>query len=595
MNMKAILAGVSLCALALTGCVTVESTRAQLASGNPEEVRQARENIFYISTADYLDVRQQLEYANLVSDREMLLRILDHARRNEIRAAVAERLNLAEPGLAAEIFKKHRSAFLLVKGFGDKVIGHLTEAELEEAYKSKIDETLKGRVVVALIAKTQKSSTLMSLYKDTLLKDETREMACKRLVDESGKLTDEERLALLRNDWRFSKPDVRRKLLTGLSDEAAVKFVLDAIQRHGVRAWMEDDLTPFDDAIVVISKVKDSALGVKIAAAMFKAFASYENACKSSWMMSWDSKERGKVDKLLKKLPKFDDSVIETLICMDETSWTHFVDSISENVAYAVLSESKAKSSELERKLVEKLPAARIDKKVYKGVRFDETRKAVMAKMSPEMKKTVAEETEKRFRAICEKAKAAAKETFELDGFYLGMSFDDMKVVFAHHFPELEISEGIDGEGKNANHVIYVSGQKAPFCYASASDKKVWRFNFGKKLLKKWYSFDVQTPMEWATAYGRATKSDMRFRLIEKDTTVYEPMDMSTSYRVWFHQESYQYKNSAKEYRLTYFGEQKDFTLEGGLGGALIKEAAASSFRYVRGDPGSLRAQVERD
>ena len=64
---------------------------------------------------------------------------------------------------------------------------------------------------------------------------------------------------------------------------------------------------------------------------------------------------------------------------------------------------------------------------------------------------------------------------------------------------------------------------------------------------------------------------------------------------VWFHQESYQYKHNTKEYRLTYFGEEKDFTFEGGIGGAIIKEMAAPRFRYVRGDPGSLRATIEHD
>jgi len=201
---------------------------------------------------------------------------------------------------------------------------------------------------------------------------------------------------------------------------------------------------------------------------------------------------------------------------------------------------------------------------------------------------------EKAFKDICTKAKDASKNTFELDGFYLGMTFDDMKVVFSHHFPSLQIKEAIDGEGKDADHVIYVPGQRSPFCYASVSDKKVYQFNFGKKLLKKWYQYDVQTPMEWAHAYERETKIDMKYKSVEKDTTVYEPGG-SDSYRVWFHQESYQYKHNTKEYRLTYFGEEKDFTFEGGLGGAIIKELAAPRFRYVRGDPGSLRARIERD
>ena len=86
----------------------------------------------------------------------------------------------------------------------------------------------------------------------------------------------------------------------------------------------------------------------------------------------------------------------------------------------------------------------------------------------------------------------------------------------------------------------------------------------------------------------------MKFKLIDKDTTVYE-LDMSRSYNVWFHQVSYQYKHNTKEYRLTYFGEEKDYTFHGGIGGAIIKGMAAKDFRYVRGDPGSLRAKIERD
>ncbi len=595
MNTKTILAGVSLCALAITGCVTVESTRAKLASSNPEEVKKAKETIFLIVTTGEdethflkFDATEQIEYVKLVSDTDLLLRLLDRVWRDEVRAAVVARLNLSEPGLAMKILMKHRGAFR-VDGFADKVIGQLTAAELEEAYKSKFDfdEKLRNRVVVALIAKTQKPSTLMSLYKDTYLKYETRIMAFCRIADVNGKLAYEEDLEyklekLLFDMQIFSKPEVRTKLLTKFSDETAVKFLERVIRKRTVGEW-------FDDAVFLTVRIKDSSAAAKIVSSMLRDFARYED------VSGVDTKRRDTLSKFLKGLPWLDDSMMKFFICGDETSWRFFIDSIPENMAYDILVEGKAKSKEFERKLVEVLPIARIDMKVYKGVHFDETRKAVMAKMPPELQKAVAEEEEKAFRAICEKAKAAAKETFELDGFYLGMTFDDMKIVFGHHFPKFEIKEAIDGEGKNANYVIYVPGQSSPFCYASGAEKKVWRFNFGKKLLKKWYPFDVQTPAEWAVAYERATKVDMRFKLIEKDTTVYEPMDMSTSYRVWFHQESYQYKNNTKEFRLTYFGEQKDFTCEGGIGGAIIKEMAAPRFRYVRGDPGSLRVQIERD
>lgn len=299
---------------------------------------------------------------------------------------------------------------------------------------------------------------------------------------------------------------------------------------------------------------------------IFKAIAECERSRRESG--KWGKEDIAKVEALRKRLPKLGDTAIEKMLCTDEAVWPYLINDVSADVAYNLLSGKKVKSATLESELLKKLPKDRLQ--------------------------VIVEAKEKAFAALCEKAKAAEKETFALDGFYLGMSFDDMKVVFSHHFPKLEIKEGIDGEGKDADHVIYVPGQRAPFCYASVSDKKVYMFNFGKRLLKKWYPYDVQTPGEWARAYGREHKIDMKFRIIEKEATVYEPMDMSRSYRVWFHQESHQYRNNAKEYRLTYFGEEKDYTVHGGIGGALIKEMAAPRFRYVRGDYGSLRVKIER-
>lgn len=111
-------------------------------------------------------------------------------------------------------------------------------------------------------------------------------------------------------------------------------------------------------------------------------------------------------------------------------------------------------------------------------------------------------------------------------------------------------------------------------------------------MLRKWYQYDVQTQLEWVNAYEQEHKIDMKFKLIDKETTVY---GFDTPQRVWFHQASYQYRHNTKEYRLTYFGEGKDYTLMGGIDGALIKDLATPRFRYVRGDPDSLRIEIERD
>ena len=219
----------------------------------------------------------------------------------------------------------------------------------------------------------------------------------------------------------------------------------------------------------------------------------------------------------------------------------------------------------------------------------------VFGKLSEADKKTISEGDSAKCRQMIAAAKDKSKETFEMGGFYLGMDIEDAELLFRFYFPEIEMQEKRDGKSVDAAYIIDIKGQRAPFCYASAKDKKIYQFNFGKKVLKKWHSYDVQTFGEWARAYSRENKIDMKYKEIEKEATVYDSLDLSQSYRVWFHQESYQYRHNTKDYRLTYFGEEREYTFHGGINGALIKEQAEPQFRYTRGDPGSLRVCVEKD
>lgn len=236
-----------------------------------------------------------------------------------------------------------------------------------------------------------------------------------------------------------------------------------------------------------------------------------------------------------------------------------------------------------------KIDASAIDMTLYDSIKNNDARKILFARMSDSAKIDAQKYNESLVNGILEQATAKSQETFSLDGFYLGMSLDDMKLVFAHHFPDYDISEKCD----NKDYMVYVSGQSDPFCYASTSDKKVHRFNFGKSLLKKWYKYDVQTFKEWAASYARETGADMRYVMIKDDVT--NLYDQSST--VWFHQESYQYKSNAKGYRIIYFGEESaaNSHMATGLEGMLIEDAARNAMRKVLGIPGTLRVQVEKD
>jgi len=642
-NTKTIVATVLAGVLAFAGCVSVESTKEQLNSGDPKQVAEAEDWIYGVCSDADLSYSFREEYLALATKNALLVKIIKGTRENDVRmiAAAASKIDLSKPGVGKEILRNHRDVMQRVDAvqlqmgnkskrsdrvrtqrnsrgsenavaspeqsqdlFSDKVIATLSEKDFIQALSSdKIDGEMKDRLAKRLLSITQDKDVLMSFY-DGDLKSYVDYMARKDIVLRLAKMPDkldkpdeiikilDERLNGV-SDHYVQEPEMRAKLLSRLPDDVAVEYAMKSVDAQSVAEY-KGMMLEFEDALAVMKLVKDTGSVNKIALAMLVKIDSYREKCKDSWTTNWGNGDMEKANALVKRFPKFSDAEIEELICSSKTSWQYLIDRVSADVAYGMLAKGTAKTGDLELALVKRLSDNRIDMKVYNSVKFDDSKKAINARMTPEMKKAAAAEMEKAFAGICEKAKAASKETFELDGFYLGMSFDDMKVVFTHHFPDMEIKEAIDGKGKNADNVIYVPGQSLPFCYAGVGDKKVYQFNFGKKLLKKWYKYDVQTPMEWAYAYGRETKADMRYKMIEADKTIYD-LDMSNGNRVWFHQESYQFKHNTKEYRLTYFGEEKDYTVEGGIVGDLIKEAAAKYFHYIRGDVGSLRAQIERE
>ena len=639
MNARRIIASAIVGIVVTTGCVSIDSTRTQLNSKDISEVKKAEETIYTIATTGrdssgfvQFQTLQQIEYVQLSSNQELLLRIIDNAHSSEIIEAATERLDFSQKGSALSFVQERFRQLEIVddprkKLLKERIIEKLTQEELLDLigiqktsngqFEMRMSESArdgrgtlgheldyrdKGMLINRLIAMTDSPDVLWSILSEKdYVDDKYKEAAEKKLLTMLDKVTDitmAEKLITMEsrhsNNYLVTEPAQRLMLMKVLPQDKMINLTLSSIESHNVYKWNEGEVDSLVLGVDVMSYIKDTKVVVKIASAILAKIAEYRKACKDSWTMDWTSSDENKVKTIMGRLPKLSDDTLAELICLDAISWKYFMGAVTGDVAYKVLTLGKAKSDKLEEELVKKLPTDKLDMNVYNGVKTDAGKKAVLAAMPAELRKTAQESSEKSFASVLEKAKAAAKETFELHGFYLGMDWADMKQVLSHHFPDYTITENRDGDKKDSDFVVFIPKQKTPFCYASAKDKKVYQFNFGKAMLKKWYKYDVQTDMEWVHAYERETRIDMKFKMIEKETTVYE-MDMSRSYRVWFHQESYQYKHNTKEYRLTYFGEEKDFTFEGGIGGAIIKEMAAPRFRYVRGDPGSLRATVEND
>lgn len=636
------------------GYVRIEDVKAQLASSDKVQIETAEKEIYSIATrgtsskgfVSYTEA-EQLQFLDLTKNQELLSGIAMNARDSRMQiaaikkledglsliniiennhsdlnlvAAASEQIDLSKPGIALEVLKhyvvgpvammeddrKRRIAWSAnasegekTPSFSERVVAALDEKDVVEAFKlESLPRDVHEIVERRMLTTTKDIKFLESIFAGGVSGYSgypwEEELLYQRM-GELGKSISDKKIALkllnakdmaLRYVVKSAK--ARSNLLSRLSKDEAVEFALKSIKNHRVEEWHDKDLVALHDGIIVMALFKDAEKSVDIVSALFYKLTSHRSDCRNSWM-HWTDEDREQEKKLIARFPKFTGATLERLICECSSAW-RLLDQVPEDMAYRILTSGRAPMDSTEVDLLKKLSPAKIDMAVYNGVKYDETKKELEKLMTPEMKQQIAEANAKKVEEILAKAKDAAKDTFEFNGFYLGMKWEDVKTLFVHYFPDFEFTET---KGDDGLPELYVSYQRSPFCLANKDGVAV-QFNFGKKILKKWIQYDVQNEHEWANKYAADNKIDMNFKMITKKATVYE-RDLSASYTVLFYQNSYQYRNNAKEYRLTYFGEEKDWTIEGGVGGALIKEMAAPKFKYTRGDQGSLRAGIERD
>ncbi len=258
--------------------------------------------------------------------------------------------------------------------------------------------------------------------------------------------------------------------------------------------------------------------------------------------------------------------------------------SVLKDGAYVLELFKKAKKLDVRLALAKKIAVKDITVELFKGETEMAMRKVLLERASEEVRGTIRNMEETRCKELLAEAKVKGKDTFELGGFYLGMSISDVDLLVRHYFPDW--SNEISGQA------LWVPQQERPFCRADDSGK-VYQFNFGKAFLKKWYDYDVQTYAEWARRYSRDTGISMRSKVNSDDTDVYLDLN-APPHKVLFAQHTYQYKHNAKGYRLIYFGEEVDMPVLGEAGG-LAKNLARKDFKNIRGDEGMLCVQVEED
>ena len=566
----------------MAGCVSIESTRARLNSGIASEVAKAEEDIFAIATTGFdknqimnYQESEQIDFVNLSTNQTLLARIVVASKNGDVAIAAARKLNFSEEESIVSFINNYESEL--------NKVGREVKSEI---IKSMLSTSSERGMIKAAIHLTRAFSSKRRSFEDLreplgrkLIETSTNENVLLSILE--GKL-----LCLWLND---SDKDV---VLSKISDQKILMSLFctrlsDEIQKKVLAKLNDNTLCDF---ILNDSRFNDElegkwVLGLRVQAnekIWRKILIEKDNSNGIACLFGINCSQEALADVCINaKNPE----VIKTAV------WK-----LQDYSAIAsVLMSNKITDEKLLDRLVDRIKNGAAEYELYNAVKNPTAKKAILAKVSNECRVKIREAS----RSACEKLIAAANgksaETFELGGFYLGMKIEDAEMLIGYHFPDIVVHEGeVDGF-----RILSVRGQFAPLCYAKKNGE-VFQLNFGKKMLKKWYKFDVQGYDEWANAYSQKEKVSMTFKRISKTATVRGNDGMSCN--VSFEQETYQYKNNLKNYRLTYYGQDKDpvlgglFSLAEGTSEAqLIKMLAAKEFIHIRSDPGTLRIAFEED
>lgn len=356
MNVKAWVAASCAAAIALTGCVSIERTKAQLASGNPAEVAKAEAAILEIASTGKdasglmnFTTAQRVEYVSLSPGNDLLLKIIAETHDDKVISAAAERLNLKEKGLAVtlltkkldivkrvldaqgssrsgppelEMFETAKKGERLTKDFCDKLVELLDEKTLVGMLDGKIDFDrvwIAKRVAWRLLERTKDVKLLCRMFNGNLkylVDDEGSELAAKKLIANAKRLTDKDLILQLKSKTKDNA--ARKALLSRLTEKDAVDCALESIKNYGTSAWNNGNYEGINDGVMVASIVKKSASVVKIASAVLEKLTEIEKDCKTRWGLYWSKTDQETAGDIITKVAgRLPDDMIEPLISRD--------------------------------------------------------------------------------------------------------------------------------------------------------------------------------------------------------------------------------------------------------------------------------------
>lgn len=279
-----------LCATAIVGCVSIEDTRAQLKSNDPEQVRLAEENILKVVSYQTLSSDMPEKYVEIVESNELLGKIISCSQDpktvaaainkldpskpgtpNELLVAmmeqssdkstcevIAKKLDFCQIGFCMEIFSKHDGLLYKSEVLADNVCSNLKEDEAIQVLKNCnfyrcLNSDRRKKVGLRLIEMTQNAAVLYDMYNGKLEGDNnSKKMALQRLIANADKIADKSIVIKLLESDDVKEEGQRKKLISSLPAEDAEMYTLNECK---------DDKTFYEAFKKSTEQVKAKVLG----------------------------------------------------------------------------------------------------------------------------------------------------------------------------------------------------------------------------------------------------------------------------------------------------------------------------------------------
>lgn len=543
---------IALMAIGLSGCVTVESLRAKLNSGDIGQEKAAEETITAILCDSYRDpfgsprystVQEKLEYQKIVTDQEMLRRIFvnsDTRTEPAVLDAIVQRFDFSKPGsllvFLKEVDRRYQSSPHeedVTKSLLKRMIKTAPWEEMERVVEcylgddqsiSHVVGALRSLLIPYVAMKTNNKNLLVDIIAKDILPEKQEKKALARL-------TQEELLSVIAKA-NNNVSSVLGGCLSFMTPETVLKYAKRAenLSEH------EQDM--------VLGKLREKDIVELLKSRRYRYGSSFE------WM--WE--------RIFKHIKAPDSLAVLAVDAKGEEARLYAASKLKDPECIASVFKSGSQMDEEVRiALINNMEKGSADFELYKLMKGVAEKSALYSRLSDKATEQVRAMEKPQCEKLIAKARKEGERTFAFAGFYLGMSIEDAGLLLRYYFPKIDswisVEKGIS--------YLSVKGQRYAFAKPDETGHVVM-FRFGPKLLKKWYNYDVQTSDEWASEYEKdnnihmvrnSTSTDNQEEIMASVSlgtfgTLFGPSSYKSAI-----QDTYSYKYNSKHYKLTYFGD----------------------------------------